>query len=163
MGTIRTDPANTVQKHAFWTAFSVSQALLLSPLFFYSPALLGRAALYTVGMVGSLSYVAATAKTDTYLYWGGPLVAGLSVVILTSFAPMVLPVTAARTLALSESIAVYGGLAVFGGFVMYDVQRIMLNARLGYKDPVAESIGLELDFINIFVRFVAILARSRQK
>lgn len=154
MGTVWTDPANAVQKHAFWAAFSVSQALLLSPLFFYSPAVLARAGLYAVGMVGSLSYVAATAKTDKYLYWGGPLFAGLTVLILTSFAPMVLPATAVRTLAISDSITLYGGLALFGGYVMYDIQRIMLHARLGYKDPVVDSIALSQDFIQIFLRFL---------
>lgn len=35
---------------------------LRSPMFFFSPAILGRAALYTCGVVGALSYVGATAK-----------------------------------------------------------------------------------------------------
>jgi hypothetical protein len=38
------------------------QAATLSPLFFFSPAILSRAALYTCGVVGSLSYVGATAR-----------------------------------------------------------------------------------------------------
>jgi growth hormone-inducible transmembrane protein len=52
------------------------QAATLSPLFFFSPAILSRAALYTCGVVGSLSYVGATATNDKYLYMGGPLLAG---------------------------------------------------------------------------------------
>lgn len=42
--------------------FNACQAATLSPLFFLSPAILSRAALYTCGVVGSLSYVGATAK-----------------------------------------------------------------------------------------------------
>ena len=42
-------------------AFNACQAATLSPLFFLSPAILSRAALYTCGVVGSLSYVGATA------------------------------------------------------------------------------------------------------
>lgn len=40
-----------VQKYALWSAFNVTQALLLSPLFFMQPAILARAGLYTAGMV----------------------------------------------------------------------------------------------------------------
>ena len=42
--------------------FNACQAATLSPLFFLSPAILSRAALYTAGVVGSLAYVGATAK-----------------------------------------------------------------------------------------------------
>lgn len=42
-------------------AFNACQAATLSPMFFFAPAILGRAALYTVGLVGSLSYIGATA------------------------------------------------------------------------------------------------------
>ena len=62
----------------------------------------------------------------------------------------------------SERIWLYGGLAVFGGFTLYDVQKILRNARIVHaggarKDVVNESISLELDFLNIFIRMVQIL------
>jgi FtsH-binding integral membrane protein len=69
-----------VQKYALWSAFNMTQALLLSPLFFMHPAILARAGLYTVGMMGSIAFVGATAKTDKYLYLGGPLLAGVAIV-----------------------------------------------------------------------------------
>ena len=50
---------------------------------------------------------------------GGPLLAGVSVVALSSLAPLVLPL-GMRGLAISEAITLYGGLAVFGGFVLYE-------------------------------------------
>jgi len=79
IGAMSTSPENTIQKHAFWLvctsfkpqthplipsrqAFNAAQAVTLSPLYFLSPAILGRAALYTAGVVGALSYVGATAK-----------------------------------------------------------------------------------------------------
>jgi len=137
MGVMYTSPENTVQKHAFWLvsisasynslftkylyakAFNACQAATLSPLFFFSPAILSRAALYTCGVVGSLSYIGATAKNDTYIYLGGPLLAGVTVVALSSLAPMALPL-GVRGLAIAESLSLYGGLAVFGGFVLYE-------------------------------------------
>lgn len=162
-GTFYTAPENYVVKYGLWTAFNLTQAALLAPLMFMSPAILARAGLYTVGMMGSIAFVGATAKQEKYMYLGGPLLAGVTIVALSGFAPLVLPATAARTLMWSERIWLYGGLAVFGGFTLYDVQKILHHARLSQRglarrDPVNESISLELDFINIFVRMVQILA-----
>ncbi|KAI0347694.1 bax inhibitor [Trametopsis cervina] len=167
IGAMSTSPENTVLKHSFWLAFNAFQAATLSPLFFFSPAILSRAALYTCGVVGSLSYVGATAKNDKYLYWGGPLLAGVTVVALSSLAPLALPL-GMRGLAITEAISLYGGLAVFSGFVLYDTQKILKNARLAEsgiipRDPLKESISLELDMINIFIRLVQILAMNNSR
>jgi len=167
MGVFYTPPENTAVKHLFWIGFNACQAATLSPLFFFSPAILARAALYTAGIVGSLSYIGATAKSDKYLYLGGPLLAGVTVVALSSLAPMILPL-GLRALAFTESISLYGGLAVFGGFVLFDTQKILHHARLAQMgqikaDPIKESVALELDFINIFIRMVQILAMQNNK
>ncbi|KAL0635619.1 hypothetical protein Q9L58_005440 [Maublancomyces gigas] len=165
IGTRATDPDNYIQKHVLWSAFNLSQAALLAPLYFYSPAILARAGMYTVGVIGSIAFVAATAKEDKYLYLGGPLLAGVAVVALSGLAPMVLPL-GSRALMGAEALWMYGGLAVFGGFTLYDVQKIMNHARLAEqglikKDTVNESISLELDFLNIFIRLVQILAQRQ--
>ncbi|KAF8226317.1 hypothetical protein L208DRAFT_1302642 [Tricholoma matsutake] len=167
MGVFYTPPERTVQKHFFWLAFNACQAATLSPLFFLNPAILSRAALYTCGVVGSISYVGATATTDKYLHLGGPLLAGVTVVALSSLAPMALPL-GLRGLAISEAISLYGGLAVFGGFVLYDTQKILRNARLAEQgslkaDPMKESISLQLDMVNIFIRIVQILSMQKKK
>lgn len=134
-------------------------------MMFFSPALLARAGLYTAAMMGSLAFVGATAKTDKYLYIGGPLLAGVGIVAVSGLAPLVLPVTATRTLMITENLWLWGGLAVFGGFTLYDIQKILHHARMAERgliprDAVKESISLELDFINIFVRMVQILGMS---
>lgn len=131
-------------------------------------ALIARAGLYTVAMMGSISFVGATAKQEKYLYIGGPLLAGAAVVLASGFAPMILPATAVRTLAVTENLWLWGGLAVFGGFTLYDVQKVLHHARLAErgvikKDPVNESISLELDFLNIFVRMVQILMMQQNR
>ncbi|KAJ5661112.1 Bax inhibitor 1-like protein [Penicillium longicatenatum] len=161
-GTFYTSPDNYVMKYGCWTLFNLTQAALLSPLMFYNPALLARAGIYTVGLMGSIAFVGATAKQEKYLYLGGPLLAGVVLVAISGLAPMVLPATAARSLMWSERIWLYGGLAVFGGFTLYDVQKVLHHARLAQRglikrDVVNESVSLELDFINIFVRMVQIL------
>jgi len=167
--TFATPPENYVMKYGAWTAFNLAQAAVLAPLFFYQPAILARAGLYTIGMMGSIAIVGATAKQEKYLYLGAPLLGGVAIVALSGLAPLVLPATAIRTLMWSERIWLYGGLAVFGGFTLYDVQKILHHARLAEagmvrKDVVNESISLELDFLNIFIRMVQILgAQQRRK
>ena len=104
-----------IQKYALWTGFNVAQAAVLSPLLFLQPALLARAGLYTVGVMGSIAFVGATAKQEKYLYLGGPLLAGVVVVALSGLAPLVLPATAVRTLMWTENLWLYGGLCVFSG------------------------------------------------
>ncbi|KAK3335133.1 bax inhibitor family protein [Cercophora scortea] len=169
LGTRAIDPDNYVPKYALWTAFNATQAAFVAPLMTMAPpALLARAGLYTVAMMGGISFVGATAKQEKYLYIGGPLLAGAAIVAVSGFAPLILPVTAVRTLAVTENLWLYGGLAVFGGFTLYDVQKVLHHARLAErgiikKDPVNESISLELDFLNIFVRMVQILMMQQRK
>ena len=132
------------------------------------PAILARAGLYTIGMMGSIAFVGATAKQEKYLYLGGPLLAGVACVAISGFAPLVLPATAVRTLMWSERIWLYGGLAVFGGFTLYDVQKILYHARMAEqgmvrRDVVNESVSLELDFLNIFIRMVQILGMTQRR
>jgi FtsH-binding integral membrane protein len=162
-GTRSIDPENYVPKYALWTAFNATQAAFVAPLIAMAPpALIARAGLYTVAMMGSISFVGATAKQEKYMYIGGPLLAGAAIVAVSGLAPLVLPATALRTLAITEKLWLYGGLAVFGGFTLYDTQKILYHARMAQagvikKDPVNESIALELDFLNIFIRMTQIL------
>lgn len=67
----------------------------------------------------TLHCLMTASRNDKYLNWGGPLLAGVTVVALSSLAPMALPL-GMRGLAITESISLYGGLAVFGGFVLYE-------------------------------------------
>lgn len=53
------------------------------------------------------------------------------------------------------NIWLYGGLAVFSAFVLYDTQRIIYSAKTSKEyDPINNSIGIYMDSINIFIRFV---------
>lgn len=158
-----------IPKYALWTAFNATQAAIIAPLLaFAPPALIARAGLYTVAMMGSISFVGATAKQEKYLYIGGPLLAGAGIVLASGLAPLIIPATAVRTLAFTENLWLWGGLAVFGGFTLYDVQKVLYHARLAErgvikKDTVNESIALELDFLNIFIRMVQILMMQQNR
>lgn len=167
-GVYYTEP-NSPAHYASWAVFSAVQGVTLSPLFFLNPAILGRAGIYTVGALGGLCYVGATAKSDTYLYLGGFLLAGVGVVLATSLAPMLLPRMSMRTMSAMEHVSAYGGVAVFSGFILYDTQKILRHAALVQRgvlqaDPVRESVSLILDAINLFVRIVQVpMLQQRNK
>ncbi|PWN41657.1 hypothetical protein IE81DRAFT_324282 [Ceraceosorus guamensis] len=164
----QTLPPGSPGKMASYVLFNAAQAAVLSPLFFFAPAVLSRAALYTAGIVGSCCWVGMTAKDGQYLWLGTPLLIGVSIVALSSIAPLVLPATAFRALAVTEALSIYGGLGVFSLFLIYDSQSIVRKAQMAQAgmipaDPLRDSIGLELDAINIFVRLVTILGGQQRK
>ncbi|GAA5957301.1 hypothetical protein JCM8115_006949 [Rhodotorula mucilaginosa] len=154
---------DTPAHYAAWALFSATQGMTLSPLFFIAPAILGRAGLYTLGATAGISYVGSTAKSDQYLWIGGPLLAGLGVLICTSLAPLVLPATTSlRTLTMLESVGAYGGVAVFSGMILYRTNQVRHHANLAARgaiprDPVRESVGLILSVINLFTSIVRVL------
>ncbi|GAA6016704.1 hypothetical protein JCM10207_000153 [Rhodosporidiobolus poonsookiae] len=161
MGVYYTAPDSPLH-YVSWAAFSAMQGLTLSPMFFLSPAILGRAGLYTLGAVGGISYVGATAQSDKYLWLGGPLLAGLGVLICANLAPMLMPRMALRTLTTLETVSAYGGVAVFSGMILYDTNKVRRHAQLAQRgvlpaDPVRESVSLVLDVINLFTSIVRVL------
>ncbi|KAM0748106.1 hypothetical protein T439DRAFT_328085 [Meredithblackwellia eburnea MCA 4105] len=167
MGVFYTEPSSPAH-YASWALFSAVQGATLSPMFFLNPAVLTRAGLYTLAALGGLSYVGATAKSEQFLYIGGPLLAGLGVVLVSSLAPMVMPRMAMRTMSVLEHVSAYGGVAVFSGFILYDTQKILKHAQLAERgmvprDPIRESVSLILDAINLFVRIVQVLMLQQRK
>ncbi|GAA6005961.1 hypothetical protein JCM11491_004073 [Sporobolomyces phaffii] len=160
-GVLATAPDSPAH-YGCWAVFSAMQGLTLSPMCLVNPAILGRAALYTAGAVGGISYVGATAKSDQYLWLGGPLLAGLGVLVCSSLAPMIMPRMSLRALTTLETVGAYGGTAVFSGFILYDTQKILKHAQLAQRgqivaDPVRESVSLILDVINLFTSIVRVL------
>jgi len=70
MATFACPPENYIAKHTLWSSFNLMQAATLAPVFFYHPALIARAGLYTIALMGGISFIGATAKTDQYLWLG---------------------------------------------------------------------------------------------
>jgi len=174
------DPRNVVHKHIAYTAFSALMGVSLCTIGFFGPHIIFRAALYTAGVFAALSFTAMNARQDRFLNWGGPLFAGLTVMVLASFTGLLLPAKFVKTLALIDALVLYGGLVLFGAYLLYDTQKIMHRANrrhlqiqevLSYKpnakippaDYINEAISIYLDIINIFIRIVQILGNSKRK
>lgn len=103
------------------------------------------------------------APSEKFLLMGAPLGMGLGVVIASSLGSMFLPPTTALGAGL-YAITLYGGLILFSGFLLYDTQRIIVQAEryptfgVTPYDPVNASLSIYMDTLNIFIRIATILA-----
>lgn len=62
------------------------------------------------------------------------------------------------------NVWLYGGLGLFSLFVLYDVQKIMYNAkRKSVYDPINESLHIYLDAVNLFQHFLIIFMNNKKK
>ncbi|EDW66279.1 growth hormone-inducible transmembrane protein [Drosophila novamexicana] len=155
-------------KHLAWALHCAILGGVIAPLCFLGGPIMTRAALYTGGIVGGLSTIAACAPNDKFLYMGGPLAIGLGVVFASSLASMWLPPTTVIGAGLA-SMSLYGGLVLFSGFLLYDTQRLVRKAEVYPQyavapfDPINASMSIYMDVLNIFIRIATILGGNRRK
>lgn len=159
MYTTPPSPQNSVPKHLYWLGFNASIAFSLVPLIAMSELVVIRDAfLLTSGAFAGLGLVAWNARDDAFLGMSGFLGAGLGAVAVIGLANIFL-----RSNALFN-VWLYGGLALFLAFVLYDMKEIQNRAKRSvYFDPMSQSVGVYLDFINIFTRLLFILQNRKNK
>ena len=114
-------------------------------------------ALFATGItMTGLGLVAYNAPSEQFLRWGGALGMGLAGMIGIGLVNMFWPSRAVF------NIWMYGGLALFSAFVLFDVQKIIYGAKVKPMwDPINESLGIYLDAIMIFERFLMIFMSNK--
>jgi len=153
-------PENSTIKHASWFAFNTLISFTLAPFVYMAGAqLAAQAGLMTAGAVGGLAYVAYNSKNDAFLGLNGFLAAGSGVMMACAMASFF------TNSALVHNVWLYGGLALFLAYVLYDVNQIKIKAeRSAAFDPMAQSVHIYMDTINIFIRILMILdSKKRNK
>lgn len=149
----------SIPKHLTWGAFCGLEGLMLAPLInMAGMPIVFNALVATGAMMGSLAAYAYNTPTKDFLSWQGGLTVGLCGLIGVGLVNMIWPSPMLTTLSL------YGGLLLFGGFVMYDTQKLLHNASTKPAwDPINESIGIYLDAIIIFQKFLIIFMNNKKK
>lgn len=146
-----------------WIGHSALMGAFIAPVCLMGGPIVMKAAMYTAGIVGGLSVIAATAPSEKFLNMGGPLAIGLGVVFASSIGSAFLPPTTKLGLSL-YSMSLYGGLILFSMFLLYDTQKIVKKAETHSQfDPINESVGIYMDTLNIFIRMVQIFAGGNRK
>jgi modulator of FtsH protease len=108
--------------------------------------------LTVLGFTGLTTYALLSKRDFSFL--GGFLSMGLWVLIGASLIGLFVG-GSAFSLAIS-SVAIL----LFGGFILYDTSRMLRDPT--NRDPVGAAMGLYLNFLNLFVALLRILASSRQ-
>ena len=140
-------------KHFSWIAFNAAISFTICPLIYFTGfSMAAEAALLTAGAVGGLGYIAYISKNDAFLGLNGFLSAGLGVMMAASLRSLFF------NSPILHNIWLYGGLALFMAYILYDVNKIKIKAERAISyDPLAESISVYMDTINIFIRILMIL------
>lgn len=156
--TTTTPPQNSL-KPLYFFGFNTCMAFSLAPFAMIIPiSTLRDAGILTSGLFAGLGLVAGTSRDDAFLGMSGMLGAGLGAMIALSFANIFLQSP------IIHNIWLYGGLALFSAFTLYDIKNLQIKAKKEINfDPMASSIGIYLDFIQLFIRMAMILNDKKRK
>lgn len=119
------------------------------------PSILISAFVGTAIAFGCFSAAATLARRREYLYLGGLLSSGLSILFWLHFASSIFGGSAAIF-----KFELYFGLLVFVGYMVVDTQEIIERAHLGDLDYVKHALTLFTDFVAVFVRIVIIMLKN---
>ncbi|KAF9625090.1 hypothetical protein IFM89_018702 [Coptis chinensis] len=119
------------------------------------PSILISAFVGTAIAFGCFSAAATLARRREYLYLGGLLSSGLSILFWLQFASSIFGGSAAIF-----KFELYFGLLVFVGYMVVDTQEIIERAHFGDLDYVKHALTLFTDFAAVFVRILIIMVKN---
>ncbi|KAE9450719.1 hypothetical protein C3L33_17383, partial [Rhododendron williamsianum] len=134
-------------------AIEIDPRQVFIPSFILVSAFVGCAVAF-----GCFSIAAMLAKRREYLYLGGLLSSGLSILFWLHFASSLFGGSAALF-----KFELYFGLLVFVGYIVVDTQDIIEKAHFGDLDYVKHALTLFTDFAAVFVRILIIMLKNSEK
>ncbi|XP_066564266.1 probable Bax inhibitor 1 [Amia ocellicauda] len=121
-----------------------------------NPSIIVTAFLATSVVFMCFTLSALYAQRRSYLFLGGTLMSGLSILLMLSVFNMFF-----GSVMLFKA-HMYLGLALMCGFVLFDTQLIIEKAEMGDKDYIWHCVDLFLDFVTIFRKLMIILAMNEK-
>jgi len=152
-------PEEVTKRLSILFSFSFLEGLSIGPLLELAievdPSIIVSAFLGTCCIFLCFSGSALLSDRRSFLYLGGFLGSALSLLSLFSLMNFFIGST------FLFNIQLYGGLLLFCGFIVFDTQLVIHRAANGKTDFVWDTLGLFLDFLNVFVRIVIILLKQK--
>ncbi|KAA8522171.1 hypothetical protein F0562_012844 [Nyssa sinensis] len=119
------------------------------------PSILITAFVGSAVAFGCFSVAAMLARRREFLYLGGLLSSGLSILFWLHFASSIFGGSTSIF-----KFELYFGLLVFVGYMVVDTQDIIEKAHLGDLDYVKHALTLFTDFAAVFVRILIIMLKN---
>jgi FtsH-binding integral membrane protein len=155
-------------RKAHFGLLSVGMGLVITPVTMMcmatNPFILPSAVAASVGIFGSCAYVSTKVSDASMMSWKVPLSVGLTslIVIQLSGIAAALFLGPNPYTALVHSVDMYGGLALFTGLAIYDNWAAVKVYQSGKPDHLLCATQLYLDFMNILIRIMEIMAKSKK-
>lgn len=129
------------------------------------PTILPISMLLSGTVMGGASAYAYNASADKYLSLKAPMMGALCGLVGISFTSLgsglIFGFDAPLSLLL-HNVDIYGGLVVFTGLVVYDTQKSIAMYEDGDPDHLGCATALYLDFVNLLIRMLEIIAKHNQ-
>ena len=152
---------NEGKRFGFFVGFAFFSGIGLGPVMDFviriDPSIIPTAFLGTAVVFISFSICSLMSEQRKWLYMGGTLMSGLSLMLLLGLLNLFI---GSRML---FELNLYIGLVIMCAFILYDTQLIVEKCRMGDNDYIWHSVDLFIDFIDIFRRLMIILGNKEQK
>jgi len=149
-----------IQCFGLMSATALFTGIYLSPLINLAididPQIVMTAFLLTTVVFVCFTLSALLTQKRTYLYLGGLLSAGTSVMFMLSLMNLF-----GRS-QLIFNVNLYLGLFIACGYILYDTQLIVERAARGDMNYVKHALFLFIDMVDLFVRILIILLKNSQ-
>ncbi|MBA0862267.1 hypothetical protein Goshw_006499 [Gossypium schwendimanii] len=154
-----TPPCQEEKRVSLLMASAVFEGASIGPLIDLAiqidPSVLVAAFVGTALAFACFSGAAMLARRREYLYLGGLLSSGVSMLLWLHFASSIFGGSTALF-----KMEIYLGLLVFVGYMVVDTQDIIEKAHLGDLDYVKHALTLFTDFVAVFVRILIIMLKN---
>lgn len=154
-------PENQLKRLGYLVGFAFCTGIGLGPVMDMvtqiDPSIVPTAFLGTTVIFVSFTLSSLLSEQRKWLYLGGTLFSGLSLLMLLSLANLFIGSH------LLFEINLYVGLAIMCAFVLYDTQLIVEKCRRGDNDYIWHCCDLFIDFVQIFRYLMIILANKEDK
>lgn len=150
-------------KYTAWGVFMVSMGLMTYVTYRVNikTNMLTSTIIELLAIVAVLSYIAYVEPLDTFTSWGTPLTYILGTLIVIECIDLFFGDYKSSSFLSRSRIYGWIGVIIFSGFILYDTQKILIDAekitntcdskeQLNCADYASSSLGMYMDIINLF-------------